>query len=175
MRSLRLPITAFLAIALATALPRTAASEDFTFNVRVEATNLDRIVARIRVNCSVGTNDGYAGPDVHAMETVGHGWAEHKFCPGEPHSFNGTIAVSFNVLPMKNAGSAKAYYCEIGLTDQNGNGWSPSPADHPTARAPAWSQVQANGLVSDIRGRIVRSPPSPPTNVQRQVRKQSPC
>jgi hypothetical protein len=93
-----------------------AAAEDFTFNVRVEVSNLASDVERLVIECAacnepchstgavvIGTRDWF----------IGSGSATHNFAPGAARNFNGVIRVAFNAAAGQVPERARYYRCEM--------------------------------------------------------------
>ncbi len=139
---------------VATPLPKAALSAEFTFHVRVEASNLSPEAAGLSVFCKVDTAANLASNDPKiAAQSVGFGYAHHKFCPGDPRSYSGVITVAFDPEPGKNPASATAYFCQIEILNNAGK---TELCTGDCRGGNEFGAVQVQGLVNRITGPLVR-------------------
>jgi hypothetical protein len=115
---MRLAGTFVIAVAAAASLASPAAAVDFTFNVRVEVSDLASDVNRLTIECAAcsercqGTRDVVVGTEPWL---VGYGSTTHTFAPGAPRNFNGVVRVAFDARPGEVAERARNYLCVMNV------------------------------------------------------------
>ena len=148
--------TVAIVAAAASLLWRPAAAEDFTFNVRVELSNLSSAIDHYGIRCAActercqNTNPGSAA----APWFIGNGTARHTFPPGAPRNFNGVIRVAFDARPGRVPELARNYLC------QGSPEWPPGYSD--AVHGPRPGTPYVDRLEGTIGGATI-APPAPLT------------
>jgi hypothetical protein len=91
-----------------------AAAVDFTFNVRVEVSDLASDVSSLSIDCAACSERCQGATDLPIVDEpwlIGSGRATHNFAPGAPRNFTGVVRVAFDARPGKIAERARNYLC----------------------------------------------------------------
>ena len=112
--------TVAIVAAAASLLWRPAAAEDFTFNVRVEVSNLASDIDRFQIDCVVCAGrctitESRPFLERDSTENVIGSGSTQQMLPPAPRNFNGVVRVAFNASPGKVAQLASGYQCLMTL------------------------------------------------------------
>lgn len=98
-------------LVLALVFPHAVSAEDFTFDLKLELSNLHRDVAKIRLYCGASISD--------AGGMIGDGDLEIDVPPDG--GINNTVQLTFNASPGKNLSDAKVWRCDAYFFKQGEN------------------------------------------------------